>query len=196
MGNSDVTFEQIAARMESDPMISFKLLRFISTSTNVKRSQITTVKHALSYLGLYEVRKFIALIAVANLNENTCEEILNIALIRGKFCEYVCMQLSRDNDLSSAYLIGLLSMISPILKTEPKILIPKIPISQDMKTALLHKEGELGTLLSICESYEYADWVEIEKLGKAIGLNLGQIDEAYHQSLEWHIENPISAIKS
>ena len=189
--DSNVTFDDIASVMETDPVISFKLLRFISSSSHAKNNKITTIKHALSYLGLAEVRKFIALIAFASLNEDNCSEILNMALLRAKFCENLDILIGNSDNSSTAYLMGLLSMISALLKTTPETIFSKIPISQDMQQALLKKEGRLGVLLLLCEVYETTDWPKAKEISELLELTLDDIANAYHQALAWQIDNPI-----
>ena len=194
MAQSNVSFDEIADIVETDPSISFKLLRFISSSDKSKRAPITTVKNAISYLGLYEIRKFIALIAIANLSEHSCAEIYNMALIRAKFCEY--MELSREctEDSSKAYLTGMLSMIAAILKTSPENIVPKLPISKSMQRAILNQDGELGCYVKICTAYETGNFQQAELLSPGVQLNMDQVGEAYHHALQWQAENPINAL--
>ena len=191
MAQPDVTFDDIADVVEKDPTISFKLLRFISTSAMIKASKITNVKNAIAYLGLYEVRKFIALIAVANLNNENCAEVYNTALIRAKFCEFMEQKSNSVEDTSKAYLTGMLSMISAILKTTPESVIPKLPIADSMKSALLEHEGILGRYIEICEAYEVGNWSEVQVHSSHVQLTMDQTCEAYHQALQWQAQNPI-----
>ena len=191
MAQPDVSFDDIAVVVEKDPTISFKLLRFISTAAMSTASQITTVKNAIAYLGLYEVRKFIALMAVANLSNETCDEIYNMALIRAKFCEYMEQKSNNIGDTSEAYLTGMLSLISVILKTSPEFIIPKLPISETMKQALLSAEGVLGGYIKVCESYETGDWDKVQTHSAQAQLSMDQTCEAYHQALQWQAENPV-----
>ena len=191
MAQPDVSFEEIAEIVEQDPTISFKLLRFISSSAMITASEITTVKNAIAYLGLYEVRKFIALMAVANLGEDSCAEVYNMAIIRAKFCEYMEQKSCNIGDISKAYLTGMLSMISAILKTSPSYIVPKLPVAETMKAALLDGEGALGCYTKICEAYEIGNWPEVQEQADHVGLSMDQTCEAYHQALQWHSENPV-----
>lgn len=194
MAQPEVSFEEIAKIVETDPTISFKLLRFISSSAMTTRSKITTVKNAISFLGLYEIRKFIALIAVANLSEQNCAELYNMALMRAKFCEYMELTNSHSEDSSKAYLTGMLSVIAAMLKTSPDIIVPKLPISHSMQNAILNKDGELGAYIKICEAYETGNWQALEMLSQEINLDKNDIGEAYHLALQWQAENPINVI--
>ena len=194
MAQPDVTFDEIAEVVEKDPTISFKLLRFISTAAKITASEITTVKNAISYLGLFEVRKFIALLAVANLSSENCAEIYNMALIRAKFCEFMEQRGNNIGDTSKAYLTGMLSMISAILRTSPESVVPKLPLSRMMQQALLKNEGILGHYICICNAYEEGDWAGVQEHAMQIGLTMDQTCDAYHQALQWQAENPVQLV--
>ncbi len=191
MAQPDVTFDQIAEVVEKDPTISFKLLRFISTAAKITASEITTVKNAIAYLGLFEIRKFIALLAVANLSNENCAEIYNMALIRAKFCEFMEQKGNNIGDTSKAYLTGMLSMISAILRTTQESVVAKLPLSKMMQQALLHKEGVLGSYIGICHAYEEGNWAGVQEHAMQAGLSMDQTCEAYHQALQWQAENPV-----
>ncbi|MFT6209369.1 MAG: EAL and modified HD-GYP domain-containing signal transduction protein [Colwellia sp.] len=46
-----------------DPGLTYKLLRFINSPTYGNSQEITSLKHALAYIGQIELKKFIALLA-------------------------------------------------------------------------------------------------------------------------------------
>ena len=80
-------FERINDVIERDVALSYMLLRFINNPTINKRNKITSLRHALNYMGEIELKKFIALLALANLGESKPIELLQVSLIRAKFCE-------------------------------------------------------------------------------------------------------------
>ena len=56
--------------IEHDVGLSYMLLRFINNPTINKRYKITSLRHALNYIGEVEIKKFIALLALANLSDD------------------------------------------------------------------------------------------------------------------------------
>ncbi|NVK25678.1 MAG: HDOD domain-containing protein [Gammaproteobacteria bacterium] len=191
ISNPTVTFDEIAEQVETDPAISFKLLRFISSSSYARGSKITSLRHALSYLGLYEIRKFIALIAIAKLNEDRAEEIIRLSLLRAKFCEYIEVHINKVPDLSSAYLVGLLSLLPIVLKTEPTVVLSKLPVSKEIKAAIHDKKDKFGAHLMFSELYEVADWESSEQLCKELDILKEEIGSAYIKAVDWLSNNPL-----
>jgi len=188
MANPEVTFDQVTNIIDKEASISFALLRYISSSAFAGGKDVTTVKHALTYLGFEEIKKFVALIALANLGAHSNPELHNMAILRSKFCEFLEDLNNENGPTPRAYLTGLLSLISPILNIPIESIVPKLPIDSTMKEALLHRQGTLGLYLMICEAYESGDWELIEDTVSQIGLDKDDIGRAYHDALVWQNE--------
>jgi len=78
-------FERLADICQRDLGLSYKLLRFINHSG--QNQAITSVKHAMVYMGEAELKKFIALLALANLQDGSPDELLRQSLVRARFCD-------------------------------------------------------------------------------------------------------------
>ncbi|MFT6529713.1 MAG: EAL and modified HD-GYP domain-containing signal transduction protein [Psychrosphaera sp.] len=188
MANAEVTFDQVASIIEKEASISFALLRYISSTAFAAGKDVTTVKHALTYLGFEEIKKFVALIALANLGAHTNPELHNMAILRSKFCEFLEDLNNENGPVPRAYLTGLLSLISPIINIPIESIVPKLPIDKTMKIALLHRKGSLGLYLMICEAYEIGDWDVIASTAAKLGLDKDDIGRVYHEALLWQNE--------
>jgi EAL and modified HD-GYP domain-containing signal transduction protein len=185
MTTPEVTFDQVTNIIDKEASISFALLRYISCSAFAVGKDVTTVKHALTYLGFTEIKKFVALISLANLSSHSNPELHNMAILRSKFCELLEELSNEKGPTPRAYLTGLLSLISPILNIPIENIVPKLPIDNTMKDALLQRKGVLGGYLIICEAYETGDWDIIVNTAHKIGLDKDDIGEAYHEALIW-----------
>ena len=67
--SSDFDIDRISQIIERDATLSFLLLKFINNPTINKRYKITSLKHALNYMGEVEIKKFIALLSLTNLGD-------------------------------------------------------------------------------------------------------------------------------
>ncbi len=57
-------FEEVSRVIERDVSLSYMLFRFINNPVVNKRNEITSMSHALTYMGEIEIKKFIALVAL------------------------------------------------------------------------------------------------------------------------------------
>ena len=73
------------------------------------------MRHVLNYMGSLEVKKFIALLALANLGDNKPVELLHLSLVRAKFCDLIGQAISLSNDPPTRLLVGLFSRLDALL---------------------------------------------------------------------------------
>lgn len=90
--------DKVNTIIERDVSLSYKLLRFINNPLVNKTNEITSLRHALNYMGQVEVKKFIALLALANLGDNKPFELIHLSLVRAKFCDYIAQAKSLSSN--------------------------------------------------------------------------------------------------
>lgn len=184
-GRVTLNVDRISAIFEQDATLTFKLLRFINTGSFNKRYSIKSLKHAINYMGEIELKKFIALLALANLSDSQPSELLTMSLVRAKFCEFMSKKLEICENPPLGYLTGLLSLMDVITALEMQIIIDKIPIDASVKDALCGDNGTLSEILKIASAFEKADWHTVNVLCQSQGLKKADVHEYYLQSLVW-----------
>ena len=178
-------FDRISELMERDVTLSYKLLRFINSSAYGAQQKIGSLKHALNYMGELELKKFIALIALANLGEGKPDELLNLSLIRARFCAEIAVKRQDPENPPIAFLTGLFSLVDALLDQELDLVLDKLPILPEIKTALAQKEGFLAEYLALAVAYEQGHWAELETLAVKLELNQADISDFYQAALQW-----------
>ena len=177
--------KKITSIFECDAALTFKLLRFINNPTINKSNSITSLRHAINYMGEREVKKFIALLALANLNESGQTELLAMSLVRAKFCEFVANKLNIQDDPPFGYLTGLLSLMDAITSQSMETLSNKLPLNESVQSALLGKDGALCDCLRMAAAFERADWKLATTIKESYEFDLNEIHKAYISSLSW-----------
>ena len=130
-----LNFDEVNKIIERDPSLTYLLLRFINNPMVNKRHKITSLKHALTFMGEVEVKKFISLLALANLSDGQPTELMQMALVRAKFCELVYTQLKGGDDPLKGFLTGLLSLLDAMMVQRIDDLFSQVQISDDVKDA-------------------------------------------------------------
>ncbi|GGI76794.1 EAL and HDOD domain-containing protein [Shewanella gelidii] len=177
--------EVVSTIIERDVSLSYKLLRFINSSAFAKRQEIASLKHALSYMGEVEVKKFISLIALAKLAEDKNPELTNMAIIRAKFCSNLSAYKNESQNPPSAFLTGLFSLIDVMLDMELGLALEKLPVQEQIKLALTDKVGSLGGYLELIRAFEQANWVQVDNLSKQLAVPNQCILTAYTEAIQW-----------
>ena len=181
----DLNITKISEIFAVDPGLTYKLLRFINSPTYGSSQEITSLKHALAYIGQVELKKFIALLALSDLSSDKNPEVLRLSLARAKFCEQIALCRFESENPPKAFLTGILSLIDGILDHELEQVLSVLPIHEGIKSALRNEEGDLGNYLLLVKSIEKGLWKESEVIANKIDLDGEVCFEAYSKSLSW-----------
>ena len=76
------------------------------------------------------------------------------------------------------------STIDALVDAPVKEVINEIPISEDVKTAIVSKEGRCGTLLKLVISYEKADWKNITIFAQELNVPMDMLAQIYFDCVE------------
>ena len=182
---ADLDFEAINQIIERDVSLSYRLLRFINNPMINKRFNVTSLRHALNYMGEIEIKKFVALLALAKLNDDKPIDLILFCLTRAKFCELVSQACGIQSNPPTGFLLGLFSLLDAILDQEMSVLLDKVPIADSIKYALLDQESELSPFLHLIQCLEKADWDSVSDIQESIGVTREQIHAFYRESIEW-----------
>ena len=175
-------FNAISDIFSSDPALTYKLLRFINSPTYRCSQEITSLKHALIYIGELELKKCIALLSLSDLSEGKCAEIMRLSLIRAKFCEQI--SVNRQNP-PKAFLTGLLSLIDGILDHDLHLVLEALPVHEDIKVALRQEESQLTQYLILATAVEKGLWQDCQTILTELSVDMFYCFNNYQQAIEW-----------
>lgn len=173
---------------QKDPTLSFLLIKFINNPLVNKSHKITSIRHAINYLGEIMMRRFVAIVSLAGLNARQPQELLNLSLSRAKFCELLDAKLHGKNDAMSAFLVGLFSLIDIILNKPLQHLLETLELDDKILKALLQNSGPYAKVLLATKSIESADWDTMFKLSKELKLTKEELFENHRQAVRWQYQ--------
>lgn len=173
---------------EKDPTLSFLLMKFINNPLVNKSFKITSISHALNYLGELMIRRFVAIISLAGLNSEQPNELLNLSLSRAKFCEIVDAEIADQADAMSAFLVGLFSLIDIILEKPITDLLHKLELDEKIEAALIKKEGDYWSILSSAVAIEAGNWHGLLQNSRQIDLSTDILFEKHKQAVRWQYD--------
>jgi c-di-GMP phosphodiesterase len=165
--------EQILAR---DPTLTYKILKIINSAYFAKASKIESLQQAIVYMGLNELRKWAAIIAVNSVESSP--EVLLTAMIRAKMCEQIA-EKDGDTESSKYFLAGLFSMLDAMLNEDMDSILSKVSLSDEIQEAVCSKSGKIGVALQDVICYEKTDFEHISEEHCPI------MKEAFMNSISW-----------
>ena len=147
-------YRQLEALIAQDPQLTVNLLRLCNSALFRRRSEVTSLYHALINLGLDRLRSIVATALLAG-NGGASRLLLPQAMTRAAMCERAAEKMSALNP-REAFMVGLLSMMEPLLNMPLSDLLDDLGLDSDIRAAVEKREGRLGQLLSLILAYEQA----------------------------------------
>jgi len=172
-------FERLSEIITRDPGLSIRLLRYANSAHMALPRRVGSVHEALAWLGTVAVREFALIAALADVPEAPAEMLVT-ALTRARMCQ----QLSRrvpETSPEESFTVGLFSVAEAVANSPIEVLVGELPLREDIASALVSGEGELGRLLTSVIAYECGDF---DRAGKLSGAP-DSIAEAYLESIRW-----------
>ncbi|MEP2600341.1 MAG: EAL domain-containing protein, partial [Paraglaciecola sp.] len=186
--------ESINSVVEHDVGLSYMLLRFINNPMINKRYKITSLRHALNYMGEVEIKKFIALLALTNLSDDKPIELIHLSLVRAKFCDLVGIEKNIGNNPPTAFLVGLFSLIDALLDQDMKSLLDKLPLIDEVKDALCGSQNDLSLYLLLVKAFESGNWLKVIRISKILEIDQKLLHSLFNEAILWGngVRNSIS----
>lgn len=181
----DCSFEKLEKLINRDVSITYKLLRYINSAFFKRVREISTIKHAIILLGEMEIKRFISMVVTAELASDKPDELVRASIIRARFCELLGMYSQNGADISELFLMGLFSLIDAMLDNKMKDIMQTLPLSKNIKQALLEEKGNLADYLKLVSCYESADWETLSSIISKINIDEKKIPEYYQDAVSW-----------
>lgn len=182
--NDDFSVDSIEDIIKSDVGVSYKLLKFLNSATFAFVQKIKSIKQAIALLGKNELKKWLALILISEMNNGQDEEITKDTILRSRFCELIEEKI-QPNKKSEAFMVGLFSNLDLFINKDMNEIMNDLPIEDEVKNALLGDECQLRDVLELVLAYEHMEIEKIDFYVQKLGFNNAELANIYMESLEW-----------
>jgi len=148
LSTADASMDEIEALVASDPGLSFRVLKTVSSAAYTSRAQITSLRQALVLLGRRELCSWLVLMLLGGVTTQDTQFLVRI-LTRAGCCARL---VPTGPDL--AYTAGLLSAVAPVLGIPVQDLLRTVGVGPDLRAAVLENSGVVGSALSAVIAHE------------------------------------------
>ncbi len=187
----NATERAIAGAFESDPSLTYRLLR-IANSAGLGGRGIVSIPHALQLIGRDPLHRWMCLLLM-NLGLSKGDmsvEMIKDAILRGRMCE-LAGDLARNTtrrDIPSGgslFLVGLFSHIDQLMGLPMETVIAEVDLTPEVRAALLERKGKAGAILTGVEAYTNADWNGAQEDLAELGVPPESLADLYIDALTW-----------
>ena len=174
--------EEIITR---DASLTYALLKMANSPYFAVHQETTSVRQALIRVGINQLKQWIYLLSFEDKQENSSEEVLKTSFMRANFASALVKKLRQfPINSSDAYLMGMFSTLEYMIDASIEDILFEIPIVDEIKNALISKEGPAGRLYELILCYENAQWTEIQTIADELGIKTNEMAQIYMDSVE------------
>ena len=188
LSRDDPNVDEVEQLISLDAGLSFAVLKMANSVYFALRHRATTIHQAVMTLGLGQLRQWVYLLSASSMDQELdsgSEEFLKLSFLRANFASEL-MKYAQDIPVSrsDAYLMGMFSTLNHLIDAPMEDILGELPVAEEIKAALLRKEGRCGKLYELMLSYEAADWNAITSCAEELGIPSQVLTSAYFICME------------
>lgn len=179
---------QIEQIFKQHPNLAYNLMRLVNSVACGARRTITSLSQAIVVLGRSQLQRWLQLLMFTLQSGSAYPSpLLLLAATRGKMMELLASKLERHPGFcDEAFMTGILSLIDSLIDKPLADIVSELRLGEQLASALLRREGELGVMLKLIESVEQADLIQAHALLDQIGaLSIGDLTAAEIEAMNW-----------
>jgi EAL and modified HD-GYP domain-containing signal transduction protein len=183
VSKSVVDLNEVEKQIKADASLVYRLLRYLNSSAFFFTSEIRSVRHALMVLGEKQIRKWVALVVTLHAGAAASTELIRTALTRARFCESLAPKVASGSE--DLFFLGLMSLLDVILEVPMTDLLERVPISQEIKAALLGDASPLAAPFELALAQETGNWQRLKDLAQQMQLDEAEVSASYWRAVAW-----------
>ncbi len=156
LNDPKITVADLERIIAQDAALSYKILRHINSAAVALPRKLDRIGEAVVYLGLQQIRTWANLIVLSRTGDKP-QELLYSALVRACMCGQL-IERGGCGDPLMAYTAGLLSALDLLLGSPLETIMQELPVSDEIKCAIMQHEGIIGGAISCALAYEQQQW--------------------------------------
>ncbi len=153
VNDPNISFDQLAETIGVDVGMTYKLLGAINHPKNGIPKRVENLKEAVNYMGLKRLKFWVNMMMMSSM-EDVPDELLVVALVRAKFLEGMAEKMGRPESKDNYFMVGLFSTLNSFLKMPMADVVEQLPLSEEVKQALVDQSGDMGSAIWVIRSLE------------------------------------------
>ncbi len=178
-------FFLISETIQRDLGLSFKLLKIANSIYFGGRQTIKCLRSAVLRLGILEMKRWISIMLLREFENPENSELIKLCLLRGKLLALIALETSEADNATDFFLAGILSSIDVILTEDMEKILYSLPLSDNVKDALLGRDNTVRYCLDCVLKYERFEFEETSEALAAMNISMERFMDLYWESLAW-----------
>jgi EAL and modified HD-GYP domain-containing signal transduction protein len=185
MLRQDADTPHLEEELKQDPVLSYRLLTYANSPLLGMPNKIAHLGQAMTIIGRNNLYRWLASM-LFNVSDPGYYEwaLTEQALARAALMERLGNNVAGVKQ-DALFLTGLFSLLDQLMEKPMEELVTQIQISEDIRLALLRREGILAQFLALAEACERLDPEVIAQKAEALGFSSRAVSLAVFDALAW-----------
>ena len=180
---------EIADAMKQDPLLAFRILRYLNSPALGLSHRIDSLSQALVILGRQRLTRWLSVLLFSVREPNFGDWLMvEGALTRGRLMEELGAQLMPGHAADPLFLTGIFSSLDRLLRRPLAEILDDMPLADEVRAALLERSGPYAPLLAVAEAGEDYDLPRMEETARSAGLDPATVNRALLAATAWASE--------
>lgn len=182
-------YSELTEIIKRDVAMTYKFLKLVNSVAFYSQSKIDSLNDALVRLGFREINKYVFLLMFKHLAVGSPDVLISNALIRAKFSEGLAKKSRFRKKYDDFFLLGMFSMIDVILSIPKEEALRDIPISSELKRALIGMENnEYSEMMDLIINHERGNFEFVNGVLNDFDISIGTMNNEYFNAIQWNSE--------
>lgn len=178
--------DELALVAKRDPGVVVKVVAMANSPVMGLAQSVTSIEQAMLVLGREQLYRWVSIgMFRSGANSPRDEVLLELALARGRFLEYLGSDGKNKAECDELFLLGLLSLLDSLLGVPMAAVVERIHLSAALREALLDSGGPLGPYLALAIAVEKGHVENVARYAQRLGYALPQVETATMAALAW-----------
>ncbi len=184
MNHADIA--ELEKHFKPDPVLSYKLLRFINSPATGLLQSVRSVNHALVVLGYDPLYRWLTLLLFASGQpDHRTLALMKTALVRARLTELLGQKKLNKKDHDGLFIVGIFSLLDALLNMPMETALASLKLPSAIEAALTKREGMYAPYLDLAIACEEAEEQVITTYAAVSGISAEEINLAHIQALVW-----------
>ena len=179
LDDPEISIDKVEELLSQDSRLSYRLLRVVNSAAYGLRRVVTSLREAIIFIGLHQIRSWANIIVVTSQDEKPTDLMIT-TMIRAKMCELMAEYIGAE-DTRAFFTVGLFSTLDALLDKDMASLLEELTLSDELNEALLEYGGDLGAMLCNVIAYQHGNWQELLDSG----IEMETWRTVYLESVNW-----------
>jgi len=189
----ELAYDELEGLIKVDVAMTYRLLRFINSAWYGLKQTVSSIRHALVLLGPQQIKLWASMLLLRELGEDAPKELFRRCLMRAKMAEGIAALVAMHCHAQELFLMGMFSLAEALTNVPLARVLEGLPLSQDVKMALLAQGGPFGLIYETVEQYDRGQWDRLSESAAALDLDENALPAVFGAGVQW-ADNAISSL--